>query len=57
MCELMADDEKIIGLTAAMPDGTGIDAVLEKFPERSFDIGIAEQHAVTFLRGNGCAKV
>ncbi len=54
MCELMKDDEKIIGLTAAMPDGTGIDKVLEKFPERSFDIGIAEQHAVTFCAGMAC---
>ena len=51
MCELMETDDKIIGLTAAMPDGTGIDKVLEKFPERSFDVGIAEQHAVTFCAG------
>lgn len=54
MCELMAGDEKIIGLTAAMPDGTGIDKVLEKFPERAFDVGIAEQHAVTFCAGMAC---
>jgi 1-deoxy-D-xylulose-5-phosphate synthase len=51
MCELMARDEKIIALTAAMPDGTGIDKVLEKFPERAFDVGIAEQHCVTFAAG------
>ncbi len=51
MCELMEDDEKIIAITAAMPDGTGIDKVLEKFPERSYDVGIAEQHAVTFAAG------
>ncbi|MCC6451840.1 MAG: 1-deoxy-D-xylulose-5-phosphate synthase [Acidobacteria bacterium] len=54
MCELMESDERIIGLTAAMPDGTGIDKVLEKFPERAFDVGIAEQHAVTFCAGMAC---
>jgi 1-deoxy-D-xylulose-5-phosphate synthase len=54
MCELMAADEKIVALTAAMPDGTGIDKVLEKFPERAFDVGIAEQHAVTFCAGMAC---
>ncbi|MBX3281857.1 MAG: 1-deoxy-D-xylulose-5-phosphate synthase [Acidobacteria bacterium] len=54
MCELMERDERIIGLTAAMPDGTGIDKVLEKFPERAFDVGIAEQHAVTFCAGMAC---
>lgn len=54
LCELMAKDEKIIALTAAMPDGTGIDFVLEKYPERSFDVGIAEQHAVTFSAGLAC---
>jgi 1-deoxy-D-xylulose-5-phosphate synthase len=51
LCELMARDEKIVALTAAMPDGTGIDMVLEKYPERSFDVGIAEQHCVTFAAG------
>ena len=54
MCELMAADDKIVALTAAMPDGTGIDKVLEKFPERAFDVGIAEQHAVTFCAGMAC---
>ncbi len=54
MCELMARDEKIVTITAAMPDGTGVDKVLEKFPERSFDVGIAEQHAVTFCAGMAC---
>jgi 1-deoxy-D-xylulose-5-phosphate synthase len=54
MCELMARDEKIVALTAAMPDGTGIDRVLKRFPERSFDVGIAEQHAVTFSAGMAC---
>jgi len=54
MCELMDGDPSIIALTAAMPDGTGIDKVLEKFPERAFDVGIAEQHAVTFCAGMAC---
>ena len=54
MCELMASDEKIVALTAAMPDGTGIDRVLERFPDRSFDVGIAEQHAITFCAGMAC---
>lgn len=44
-------DDKIIGITAAMPSGTGIDKFSEKFPERTFDVGIAEQHAVTFAAG------
>jgi len=54
MCELMSRDERIVALTAAMPDGTGVDKVLEKFPERAFDVGIAEQHAVTFCAGMAC---
>ncbi|MEQ1761707.1 MAG: 1-deoxy-D-xylulose-5-phosphate synthase [Pyrinomonadaceae bacterium] len=54
MCELMERDDKIVTITAAMPDGTGVDKVLEKFPERSFDVGIAEQHAVTFCAGMAC---
>jgi 1-deoxy-D-xylulose-5-phosphate synthase len=54
MCELMEKDASVIGLTAAMPDGTGIDRVLEKFPERAFDVGIAEQHAITFCAGMAC---
>ena len=54
MCELMASDQSIVALTAAMPDGTGVDKVLEKFPERAFDVGIAEQHAVTFCAGMAC---
>lgn len=54
MCELMEKDESIVALTAAMPDGTGVDKILEKFPDRSFDVGIAEQHAVTFCAGMAC---
>src|SRR3954454_2628510 len=44
-------DDKIIGITAAMPSGTGIDIFGKAFPERTFDVGIAEQHAVTFAGG------
>jgi 1-deoxy-D-xylulose-5-phosphate synthase len=46
-----AGDEKILGITAAMPSGTGMDKFAEKFPTRMFDVGIAEQHAVTFAAG------
>ena len=41
-------DEKIVAVTAAMPDGTGLNLFAERFPKRCFDVGIAEQHAVTF---------
>src|SRR5438874_5487374 len=51
LCELMEKDERVVALTAAMPDGTGVCEALEKFPERSFDVGIAEQHCVTFAAG------
>ena len=44
-------DEKIVGVTAAMPSGTGLDLFGEVFPDRTFDVGIAEQHAVTFAAG------
>ncbi|WP_377292875.1 1-deoxy-D-xylulose-5-phosphate synthase [Rhizobium sp. SG2393] len=44
-------DEKIVGVTAAMPSGTGLDKLADVFPSRTFDVGIAEQHAVTFAAG------
>jgi len=44
-------DAKIVGITAAMPDGTGLDQMKTVFPDRVFDVGIAEQHAVTFAAG------
>ena len=44
-------DEKIVAVTAAMPDGTGLNLFAERFPRRCFDVGIAEQHAVTFSAG------
>ena len=45
------DDEKIVTITAAMPSGTGIDLFEKEFPKRTFDVGLAEQHAVTFAAG------
>jgi 1-deoxy-D-xylulose-5-phosphate synthase len=47
----MERDEKVVAITAAMPAGTGLDKTAERFPERTFDVGIAEQHAVTFAAG------
>lgn len=44
-------DDKIVGITAAMPSGTGLDVFAKRFPQRFFDVGIAEQHAVTFAAG------
>ena len=45
------EDDKIVAVTAAMPDGTGLNLFAERFPKRCFDVGIAEQHAVTFSAG------
>jgi 1-deoxy-D-xylulose-5-phosphate synthase len=44
-------DDKIVAITAAMPNGTGVDLFQQVFPQRTFDVGIAEQHAVTFAAG------
>ena len=49
--ELMALDPKVVACTAAMPDGTGVAKVMPKFPERSFDVGICESHALDMLAG------
>ncbi len=51
MCKLGQRDEKIVAITAAMPDGTGLKRFHNMYPERFFDVGIAEQHAVTFAAG------
>ena len=48
---LMAREPRAVAITAAMPDGTGLDQVARRFPERVYDVGIAEQHAVTFAAG------
>lgn len=47
-------DDKIVAITAAMPSGTGVDKFADAFPARTFDVGIAEQHAVTFAAGLAC---
>lgn len=49
--DLMREDEKVVAITAAMPDGTGLSKVMKEFPDRTFDVAIAEQHAVTFAAG------
>ncbi len=51
LVELASKDEKIIGITPAMPTGSSLKYMMEAFPERAFDVGIAEQHAVTFAAG------
>lgn len=51
MLELGEQNEKIVGITAAMPTGTGLTEFAQKYPERFFDVGIAEEHAVTFAAG------
>lgn len=51
LCKLAAEDERIAAITAAMPDGTGLTRFSKEYPERFFDVGIAEQHGVTFAAG------
>ncbi|MBI1250671.1 MAG: 1-deoxy-D-xylulose-5-phosphate synthase [Alphaproteobacteria bacterium] len=51
LVKLAETDKKIVAITAAMPSGTGLDVFGKAFPERTFDVGIAEQHAVTFAAG------
>jgi len=51
LTELAKTDDRIVGITAAMPSGTGLDIFGENFPDRCFDVGIAEQHAITFAAG------
>jgi 1-deoxy-D-xylulose-5-phosphate synthase len=51
LIELAEQDKRIVAITAAMPEGTGLDGFAKKFPQRFFDVGIAEQHAVTFAAG------
>ncbi|MCC3143776.1 1-deoxy-D-xylulose-5-phosphate synthase [Halanaerobium sp. Z-7514] len=51
LSRLAAEDDKIVGVTAAMPAGTGMNIFAEKYPERLYDVGIAEQHAVTMSTG------
>ncbi len=51
LLEAARRDDKVVAVTAAMPQGTGVDKMQEVFPQRVFDVGIAEQHAVTFSAG------
>lgn len=51
MVEIMSTNPKVVGITAAMPDGTGLDIVQKQFPDRVYDVGIAEGHGVTFAAG------
>ena len=51
LMELARADEKIVAITAAMPEGTGLDRFAKAFPDRMFDVGIAEEHAITFAGG------
>ncbi|MDA8421332.1 MAG: 1-deoxy-D-xylulose-5-phosphate synthase [Pseudomonadota bacterium] len=54
MCDMAAADPRLIGITPAMREGSGLVAFSERFPERYFDVGIAEQHALTFAAGLAC---
>lgn len=51
LVEIAKQNPQVIGITAAMPDGTGLDILLKEMPERYYDVGIAEEHAVTFAAG------
>jgi 1-deoxy-D-xylulose-5-phosphate synthase len=51
LAEIMRENPRVVGITAAMPDGTGLDIVQKEFPDRVFDVGIAEGHAVTSAAG------
>ena len=57
LIKIAQTDEKIIAITAAMPSGTGLNLFAEIFPKRMFDVGMAEQHAVTFAAGLACANI
>ena len=54
MCELAEKDKRVVAITAAMSEGTGLVEFSKRFPDRFFDVGIAEQHAVTFACGLAC---
>ena len=54
LCDMAAHDSRLVGITPAMREGSGLVEFAERFPERYFDVGIAEQHAVTFAAGLSC---
>ena len=51
LCQVAAEEEKLVAITAAMPDGTGLKKFSQRFPDRFFDVGLAEEHAVSFAAG------
>jgi 1-deoxy-D-xylulose-5-phosphate synthase len=54
LCDMAADDKRLVGITPAMREGSGMVKFEQKFPDRYYDVGIAEQHAVTFAAGLAC---
>jgi 1-deoxy-D-xylulose-5-phosphate synthase len=54
LCDMAAQDERVVGITPAMCEGSGMTEFAERFPDRYFDVGIAEQHALTFAAGLAC---
>jgi len=54
LCEQMERDDRVVAITAAMLEGTGLIKAKKRFPDRTYDVGIAEQHAVTFAAGLAC---
>ena len=54
LCDMAAQDEKLVGITPAMCEGSGMVEFAEKYPQRYYDVGIAEQHALTFAAGLAC---
>lgn len=57
LTKLAKEDERIVGITAAMPEGTGLDQLRDKLPKQYFDVGLGEQHAVTFAAGLACGGI
>lgn len=54
LCDMAALDQRLIGITPAMREGSGLVRFSQEYPDRYFDVGIAEQHAVTFAAGLAC---
>ncbi|MBV9080969.1 MAG: 1-deoxy-D-xylulose-5-phosphate synthase, partial [Elusimicrobia bacterium] len=54
LCRMAKEDDRIVAITAAMPEGTGLDAFRDQIEDRYFDVGLGEQHAVTFAAGLAC---
>ncbi len=55
LCQIARDDDRVVAITAAMLDGTGVECFNRSYPERTFDVGLAEEHAVTFAAGLAAA--